>query len=70
MRLMALALGSELALSVIFFIFLGYYLGGKISKNFAIIGMVIGAIMGLASGTLLVLQTLERFGKLKSNNLK
>ncbi len=62
-RLITLTLSSELALSAIFFIFLGYYSGKKIGENAAIIGMFLGAIIGLASGTLLVLQTFKKVEK-------
>lgn len=46
-----LVIGTEFALSVIALIFLGYFLGGSISKSMAILGMILGAFLGLAFGT-------------------
>ncbi len=46
-----LALGAEFALSVVFLIFLGYFLGDRISELMAIVGIVLGAFLGLALGT-------------------
>lgn len=43
--------GVEFAFSVIALIFLGYFLGSRISDSMAIAGMVLGAFLGWALGT-------------------
>ena len=43
-------MGTEFAFLVLFFIFLGYFGGSKISETAAMIGMVLGAFAGLILG--------------------
>ncbi len=54
-----LTLGAEFALSVITLIFLGYFLGAKISESMAMVGMILGAFLGLALGTYLLIKAVE-----------
>ncbi|RLI85475.1 MAG: hypothetical protein DRO76_05460 [Candidatus Altiarchaeales archaeon] len=54
-----LTLGAEFALSVIALIFLGYFLGAKISESMAMVGMILGAFLGLALGTYLLIKAVE-----------
>lgn len=49
-------LGAEFALSIIALIFLGYFLGAKISESMAMIGMILGAFLGLVLGTYLLIR--------------
>ena len=41
-----ITVGAELSLYVIFFIFLGYFIGNEISKIAGMLGTVIGAFLG------------------------
>ncbi|MEA3254878.1 MAG: hypothetical protein U9Q22_03470 [Candidatus Altiarchaeota archaeon] len=43
--------GVEFAFSVIALVFLGYFLGSRISDSMAIAGMILGAFLGWALGT-------------------
>ncbi|HDH41846.1 MAG TPA: hypothetical protein ENG12_05535 [Candidatus Altiarchaeales archaeon] len=54
-----ITLGAEFALLVVVLIFLGYFLGAKISESVAMIGMIIGAFLGLALATY---QLIKRVG--------
>lgn len=48
--------GTEFAVSIIFFIFLGYYLGSLHSEIAGIAGMLIGAFVGFALGLYLLVK--------------
>lgn len=48
--------GTEFALSIIIFIFLGYYLGSLHSETAGIVGMLLGAFIGFALGLYLLVK--------------
>jgi hypothetical protein len=54
--LKGVALGTEFALSVIALIFLGYFIGSRISELMAVVGMFLGATLGLVAGLYLLVK--------------
>lgn len=44
------SLALEFSIVVLFFLSLGYYLGRELNKNFSILGMLLGSLLGLGLG--------------------
>jgi len=47
----SIGIGLEFSITVISLIFIGYFLGSKISKDMGMLGTVVGAFLGLILAT-------------------